>query len=126
MQKRQKKGQSTHPNQGGDPMVKVTYDRVLHRLTAVGHAGKGKQGHDLVCAAVSALVMTLAGNVASLATQDGLRRQELKLAEGDACISCLPYPRMRAVTTLIFDTVCSGFELLETLYPENIKFTVIA
>lgn len=107
-------------------MISVTYDRTARRLTAVGHAGKGAPGHDLVCAAVSALVLTLASNVATFATQDSLRRQEMKIKEGEACISCLPVNKMRAVVTLVFDTVCSGFELLETLYPENIKFTVIA
>ena len=107
-------------------MIKVTYDRSARRLTATGHAGRGAPGHDLVCAAVSALVLTLAGNVATFATQDGLRRQELKLKEGDAVISCIPEQKMRAVVTLVFDTICSGFELLETLYPENITFTVIA
>ncbi len=107
-------------------MIQVTYDRSARRLTATGHAGQGAPGHDLVCAAVSALVLTLASNVATFATQNALRRQELRLKEGDACISCLPVSKMRAVVTLVFDTVCSGFELLETLYPENIKFTVIA
>lgn len=106
-------------------MITVTYHRKEHRLTAVGHAGRGKPGHDLVCAAVSALVLTLAGNVASLATQKSLRKQELRLEEGDACVSGRPIPRMRAVVTMVFDTVCSGFELLETLYPENITFHVI-
>ena len=106
-------------------MIRVTYDRSVNRLLAEGHAGRGAPGHDLVCAAVSALVLTLATNVASLATQEkALRRQKLKLGEGEACISCLPYPRMRQVTMMIFDTVCSGFELLQTLYPEHLEFTV--
>ena len=106
-------------------MINIIYDRPAKRLTATGHAGQGAEGHDLVCAAVSALVLTLASNVATLATQESLRRQELRIKEGEACISCLPVKHMRAVVTMIFDTVCSGFELLETLYPENIKFTVI-
>lgn len=107
-------------------MIQVTYERKARCLRATGHAGQGEPGHDLVCAAVSALVLTLASNVASLATQNALRTHQLKVAEGDACISCLPISRMRAVTTLIFDAICSGFELLETLYPENIDFRVVA
>lgn len=105
-------------------MIAVTYERSTRCLRARGHAGQGAPGHDLVCAAVSALVLTLAGNVASLATQNALREHKLQLKEGDACIRCVPVPRMRAVTTLIFDSVCSGFELLETLYPENIDFQI--
>lgn len=105
-------------------MIEVTYDRKKHGLTAVGHAGSGRPGHDLVCAAVSALVLTLAANVASLATQNNVRRQDLQISEGNARIACVPAPRMGAVVTLIFDTVCSGFELLETLHPENIRYSV--
>lgn len=105
-------------------MIKVIYERGTRCLRATGHAGRGKPGHDLVCAAVSALVLTLASNVASLATQNALRDHKLHLQEGDACISCVPAAKMRSVTTLIFDAVCSGFELLETLYPENIDFQI--
>lgn len=105
-------------------MIEVTYYRRHHRLTAVGHAGSGRAGHDLVCAGVSALVLTLASNVASLVTQENVRRHVLRVKEGDAWISCVPGPKMQEVVTLIFDTVCSGFELLQTLYPENICYTV--
>ncbi len=106
-------------------MIQVTYNRKRHRLTAIGHACSGKKGHDLVCASVSALVLTLAANVASLATDDQVRRHVLRVQEGDAWISCVPMPKMQAVVTLIFDTVCAGFELLETLYPENICYRVM-
>ena len=106
-------------------MIQITYNRRRHRLTAKGHAGSGRKGHDLVCASVSALVLTLAANVASLATADNVRRHVLRVQEGDAWISCVPAPKMQAVVTLIFDTVCSGFELLETLYPENICYAVV-
>jgi len=106
-------------------MIDVTYNRRRHRLTATGHAGSGKKGHDLVCASVSALVLTLASNVASLATDDHVRRHILRIQEGDAWISCVPTPKTQAVVTLIFDTVCTGFELLETLYPENIQYSVL-
>ena len=44
-------------------MIRVIYHPQHNRLTADGHAGSGPQGHDLVCAAISALALTLAGNV---------------------------------------------------------------
>ena len=103
-------------------MIDITYHRQHHRLTVVGHACSGESGHDLVCASVSALVLTMAANVASLVTQGSARVQTIRVQEGDAEISCVPVARMRAVVTLIYDTVCSGFELLQTLYPENVRY----
>ena len=44
-------------------MIQVIYYRQYNRVTVEGHAGSGPDGHDLVCSAVSALALTLAGNV---------------------------------------------------------------
>ena len=104
-------------------MISVTYDTKHHRLIAKGHAGSGPRGHDLVCAAVSALVMTLGANVADLAGDGKVRRQVLRLRPGDCFISCIPCGQMKPVVSLIFDAVCGGFQLLEALYPENIQYT---
>ena len=106
-------------------MIQVTYDRDHCRLIAKGHAGSGRAGHDLVCAAVSALTMTLGANVAEFAMDDRVRRQVLRLQPGDCWISCIPQKNMEPVVRMIFDAVCTGFELLETLYPENIRYSVV-
>ena len=106
-------------------MIQVTYDRKHNRLIAKGHAGSGKPGHDLVCAAVSALTMTLGANVAELAVDRKVSRQVLRLQPGDCWISCVPQKNMGPVVRLIFDTVCTGFELLETLHPDNIRYDVL-
>ena len=106
-------------------MIHVTYHRKHNRVTVTGHAYSGASGHDLVCASASALVLTLASNVASLVTQGSAGQHVVQVKEGDAEISCVPSHKMRAVVTLIFDTVCAGFELLQTLYPENIEYQVL-
>ena len=49
----------------------------------------------------------------------------MHVQEGDAEIGCVPTHKMKAVVTLIFDTFCTGFELLQTLYPENISYQVL-
>ena len=106
-------------------MITATYHRKYNRVTVTGHAHSGESGHDLVCASVSALVLTLAANVASLVTQESASKHIVLVKEGDAEISCVPHHRMKSVVTLIFDTVCTGFELLQTLYPENICYQVL-
>lgn len=106
-------------------MVQVTYEREKHRLVVRGHAGSGPKGHDLVCAAVSALTMTLGANVADLATDGKVCRQILQLESGNCFISCVPSGNMQPVVELIYDAVCAGFQLLETLYPENIRYHIV-
>lgn len=105
-------------------MIEVIYHPKRLRLTCAGHAQNGKKGEDLVCAAVSALVLTMASNVATLAAQEKVEHPVLRIQEGDAWISCVPKKGLGREVTLICDAVCGGFELLETMHPESIRFRV--
>ena len=107
-------------------MITVKYDRKKYRLTAKGHAMSADKGNDLVCSAASILLYTLASNVQELATcSHDYRRPRIILAEGDAEISISPVHGKGSVATLVFDSICRGFELLSKDYPKNVKFTVI-
>lgn len=106
-------------------MVEITYHRKYNRLTAKGHAYSGEEGHDLVCAAVSALMLTMAGNVSVLSRNRSAREPSINLGKGDAEVSCKPIRRMGNVVTLMFDTVCTGFQLLADQYPEYISYKVM-
>jgi uncharacterized protein YsxB (DUF464 family) len=105
-------------------MIQVTYYRQYNRVTVEGHAGSGPEGHDLVCAAVSALTLTLAANVSYMRAQDGIHGEILKLDEGNAEIQCTPYRRYKDSVEQIYRSICVGFELLATKYPENISYSV--
>ena len=105
-------------------MIHVTYYKLFNRVTVEGHAGSGPEGHDLVCSAVSALALTLAGNVAYMKAQDAVYGEIIKLDEGNAEIQCTPYRRYKDSVAQIFRAICVGFELLATKYPENISYEV--
>ena len=105
-------------------MINVTYYRQYNRVTIKGHAGSGPEGHDLVCASVSALALTLAGNVSYMESQDAVHGVITKLEEGNAEIQCTPYRRYKDSVEQIFRSICVGFELLATKYPENISYDV--
>ena len=105
-------------------MIHVIYHRRYNRVTVSGHAGCGPEGHDLVCASVSALVLTLAGNVAYMDAQEAVWDVITKLEEGNAEIQCTPYRRYKDSVEQIFRAICVGFELLSTKYPENISYEV--
>ena len=105
-------------------MIEVTYHRKHHRLTVKGHAHSGEKGHDLVCAAVSGLVLTAAENVSSFVTQGNARNPVIRVQEGNAEISMSPKSNMRNVATLMLDTICTGFQVYQNLYPENVRLEV--
>ena len=105
-------------------MIQVTYYRQYNRVTVEGHAGSGPEGHDLVCAAVSALALTLAGNVSYMAAQEAVYDPITKLAEGNAEIQCTPYRRYADSVAQVFRAICVGFELLATKHPQNISYEV--
>lgn len=105
-------------------MIRVTYHRKDNRVTIEGHAGCGPEGHDLVCAAVSALALTLAGNVSYMEAQEAVYGVTMKLEEGNAEIQCTPYRKYKDSVEQIYRSICVGFELLATKYPENIFYEV--
>lgn len=105
-------------------MIQVTYYRQYNRVTVEGHAGSGPEGHDLVCSAVSALALTLAGNVSHMEAQDAVHGVSIELKDGYAEIQCTPYRRYKDSVSQIYRAICVGFELLATKYPMNILYDV--
>ena len=105
-------------------MIHAIYHRQYNRVTIEGHAGSGPEGHDLVCAAVSALALTLAGNVSYMEAQEAVHGVVIKLDEGKAEIQCIPFRRYKDSVEQIFRAICVGFELLATKYPKNISYDV--
>ena len=105
-------------------MIQAVYYRKYNRLTVEGHAKSGEPGHDLVCASASMLAYTLSANIANMADHGQVRVPILKLNPGNAEVSCNPVRRYRSTVTLVFDAVCTGFELLAHSYPENISYQI--
>ena len=107
-------------------MTEIVYSHNDMKVTVKGHAESGKRGHDLVCAAVSALVYTLAENINAHSQHFEGMSASIRLDEGDAEIVCTECPSvLRAVIDIVFTTVCTGFEMLAQNYPENVKYTVV-
>jgi uncharacterized protein YsxB (DUF464 family) len=105
-------------------MIKVTYHRDLNRVTMVGHAQSGEEGHDLVCASASILIYTLASFVENMKEARQVYNPTAELKEGDALISCDAPNKYKGSITLVFDAICGGFELLARDYPDNISYEI--
>lgn len=95
-------------------MVHILYNPAHPSLLVSGHAGSAPKGHDLVCAAVSILVHTLAAHARSLT------QAEVLLSSGEAWIAAAPSDEARRT----FDTLCTGFSLLARQYPDFVSYEV--
>jgi uncharacterized protein YsxB (DUF464 family) len=105
-------------------MIHAVYYRKYNRLTVTGHANSAEKGHDLVCASASILAYTLAANVANMADNGQVRQPIIKNNEGDTEISCNPRSSLKNSVTLVFDSICVGFEMLAHDYPEYISYEI--
>lgn len=105
-------------------MIRIKYNRKLNTLKMKGHAGSAEEGKDLICAAATTLAYTLAQNLKIAERQGCVEDLEIILEPGDARISCRPTDDLETVQCM-FETVRTGFLLLEGNYPDFIKFSEV-
>lgn len=105
-------------------MIRARYCPRQLRLSVVGHAESGPFGQDLVCAAVSALTLTLWENLRVLEAENKLETVCRELEGGCACLSCLPKKSCRREAEGIFQTVTRGLSCLSRIYPRFIQVQI--
>lgn len=100
--------------------VKAWKEQNEYRLDIAGHAGYNP-GNDIVCAAVSILATTLAQQMQELEDIDAFSAMECVLEAGNVHI----YARVREGRVwrydVLFDTVMTGFQLLNNTFPEHVS-----
>ena len=105
-------------------MIEVVYQRDENRVTVKGHAHSGEVGHDLVCASASILIYTLASFARNTSKAKQSHKLTLRLDNGDSEVSCKAKRGYKPAITLVFDSICGGFELLARNYPQNITYEI--
>lgn len=92
-------------------MTRIVYEPGLPAMRFSGHAGAGTKGNDLVCAAVSALMVTL------LAALEGSETKRC-MADGFCAVS--------GGERTAYEVVAAGLRELAAACPEHIKLEVRA
>ena len=106
-------------------MIKIVYNIKENAVTIEGHAHSAEYGHDLVCAAVSALALTLATNVEYMQMHGAVEDAVINLTEGRAEISCkVANSEHKAHIRQMFTHICVGFEALSERYPKFITYDI--
>ena len=83
------------------------------RIAVTGHAGSGEPGHDIVCAAVSALVQTLRDTL-ELRCDSSVSSA---VAPGNAVFT---WTRLSTEADLLTDSLIIGLRGIEESYPANL------
>lgn len=112
-------------------MIRATVARTVwasgvtgYEVKAEGHAGAGKYGQDVVCAAVSVLLQTLA-NEATEAARAGLLAVGV-VAHGDGWmkVEMTPTDQTQDMADAWVELVQDGIDALAESYPENVELEV--
>lgn len=104
-------------------MIQITFKPKTMELMVSGHAGHGKKGKDIVCAAVSTLFYTL-GEALMQSTPMLYEEPLVKDEEGDGYIVCHPKEEYEGNIARTYWTVLIGLQMIAEQYPKNVKFLV--
>ena len=102
-------------------MTRICYDRAGLLLRMEGHAQAGPEGQDLVCAALSMLMMALERRMQERAEA---ALPVISRGPGSFMLRCAPEPDAERLCRESFDTIAAGLAVLAENRPENVAFTM--
>lgn len=95
-----------------------------YEVKAMGHAGAGKYGQDIVCAAVSVLMQTLANEVEEAARAGTVALGAVAHGDGWMKVEVTPTRESCNMVEAWVELVQDGLDALAESYPENVKLVV--
>lgn len=95
-----------------------------YEVKAKGHAGAGKYGQDIVCAAVSCLMQTLANEVEEAARAGLVALGAVAHGEGWMRVEVTPTQESCDMVEAWVELIQDGLDALAESYPENVELVV--
>ena len=99
-------------------------DKISYEVKAKGHAGAGKYGQDIVCAAVSVLMQTLANEVEEAARAGTVALGAVANGDGWMKVEVTPTRESCNMVEAWVELVQDGLDALAESYPENVELVV--
>ena len=99
-------------------------DKISYEVKAKGHAGAGKYGQDIVCAAVSVLMQTLANEVEEAARAGTVTLGTVAHGDGWMKVEVTPTRESCNMVEAWVELVQDGLDALAESYPENVELVV--
>ena len=101
-------------------MMTVHYDPQQFKMEITGHAGAGKKGEDLVCAAASTLTCTLMNAAKS---RDEFHA-DVYIADEDPAVMVQCKPDNEELCLEMFRTILHGFYILKLKAPGHVRIVI--
>lgn len=99
-------------------------DKISYEVKVKGHAGAGKYGQDIVCAAVSVLMQTLANEVEEAARAGTVALGAVAHGDGWMRVEVTPTRESCNMVEAWVELVQDGLDALAESYPENVELVV--
>lgn len=99
-------------------------DKISYEVKAKGHAGAGRYGQDIVCAAVSVLMQTLANEVEEAARAGTVALGAVAYGDGWMKVEVTPTRESCDMVEAWVELVQDGLDALAERYPENVELVV--
>jgi uncharacterized protein YsxB (DUF464 family) len=99
-------------------------DKISYEVKAKGHADAGKYGQDIVCAAVSVLMQTLANEVEEAARAGTVALGAVAHGDGWMKVEATPTRESCNMVEAWVELVQDGLDALAESYPENVELVV--
>ena len=104
-------------------MIKVRVNRADFRIEVIGHAGQAEEGHDVVCAGVSAIMQALL-NVLLQEEEDSYLQLDWYAGNpGNMHMYAKPYNWRKPIVRAYFKMAVLGLKAIEQNYGKYIKVT---
>ena len=87
-------------------------------VVAVGHAGYGRKGEDIVCAALSTLLFTVPAALKRIGVP-----MRFESGSGFFLAEAMPAPEQEKSAELVFSTIRAMVEILSKQYPDNLRIS---
>lgn len=92
-----------------------------YEVKAKGHAGAGKYGQDIVCAAVSVLMQTLANEVENAAKGGSVAKGNVERGHGWMKVEVTPFASTENMVDAWVNFVKDGLDAIAQDYPDNVN-----
>ena len=98
-----------------------TTGKTQYTVKAEGHAGAGKYGSDIVCAAVSVLMQTLANEVEEAARAGALALGVVAHGDGWMKVEAMPTDSICNTMEAWVEFVQDGLDAIAQSYPDHVQ-----
>lgn len=101
-------------------MINIDVNLTKGKVKIDGHADFDEEGKDIVCSAISVLFFSMCQTFDSMKEKGCLKVCKINWEKGNGLIKVTPKPEFKQHIAIIFMTICNGFNIVASEYPDYV------